>query len=183
MNKGNELFHTHTYLFIHVAGDAQGRRSTPTSSGTSEMKVLFRTSGLRMFDPNGRSRPLVGPDDRLALIEAAVLENGECWAFALCLRCWWTTSWNSSGTTSWNSSGTAQELYEEARRGIETWEIYEAAQDSEAWPAHPARWPLRPYRKPWATSSRPMSTEATYGRRAVACVVGGGKGCTYLITL
>ena len=26
MNKGNELFHTHTYLFIHVAGDAQGRR-------------------------------------------------------------------------------------------------------------------------------------------------------------
>ena len=64
------------------------------SSGTSEMKVLFRTSGLRMFDPNGRSRPLVGPDDRLALIEAAVLENGECWAFALCLRCWWTTSWN-----------------------------------------------------------------------------------------
>ena len=22
----NELFHTHTYLFIHVAGDAQGRR-------------------------------------------------------------------------------------------------------------------------------------------------------------
>ena len=69
MNKGNELFHTHTYLFIHVAGDAQGRRSTPTSSGTSEMKVLFRTSGLRMFDPNGRSRPLVGPDDRLALIE------------------------------------------------------------------------------------------------------------------
>ena len=105
MNKGNELFHTHTYLFIHVAGDAQGRRSTPTSSGTSEMKVLFRTSGLRMFDPNGRSRPLVGPDDRLALIEAAVLENGECWAFALCLRCWWTTSWNSSGTTSWSFIG------------------------------------------------------------------------------
>ena len=28
-----------------------------------------------MFDPNGRSRPLVGPDDRLALIEASGAEG------------------------------------------------------------------------------------------------------------
>ena len=65
MNMRNELFHTHTYLFIHVAGDAQGRRRhddlqhrdqlpAPTTAGrtsTRQLSTAMPSSATRCWSP------------------------------------------------------------------------------------------------------------------------------------